>query len=457
MAARFSWKAINRGDEIPHGAILGGRTSKDGEVFVGRHGGELGKLNTDNEKMYNIWCHNGGASSEGEILIVTDGAPIQWVPVKKGDALPPDAVNGGSTSTDGDIYPCRKADGGAVGKLNLKDSKINSLWFHGDWFAKSDGDILVVGPVGADESWAKQFQHASGGEAHGMGAWIKDHKGALAIAGGIAAAGAAAAGVAYAAGAFDGKKDEPVTPADSSAGPGASPAPAAGYAPTQPAEAPIDETHPHHHDPARYDADAMCDGIKASERVNWLEKEKGMSHDDAVKEILQEFPKVFWWHPNWMCDGSKAKDRAKWLMDNKGLSQQDARLQVRNEFPQVFGFALASSGGDFVDGKFPHRLQLVKTADGHKLMFAVTPRHPKRTSLVAVHYEISPGNQSMNFDVNAPERGTHTYVHVTPNGGGYPSCPPGSKVKYWLAAKVDGLIETQGEPHHERLHWTAHE
>lgn len=454
MAARFAWKAISRGDEIPHGAILGGRTSKDGEVFVGKHGGELGKLNTDGGKMYNIWCHSGGASQDGEILIVTDGAPIQWVPVKKGDALPPDAVHGGSTSTDGDIYPCRQADGGAVGKLNLKDGKVNSLWFHGAWFAKSDGDILVVGPVGADDSWAKQYQHASGGEAHGIGAWIKDHKGTLAIAGGIAAAGAAIAGGAYAAGAFDGKKEEPEAAPAAATTPSASPA---GYSPPQPAEAPIDENHPRHHDPARYDADAMCDGIKASERVNWLEKEQGMSHDDAVKEVLQEFPKVFWWRPAADCDGSKAQDRAKWLMDNKGLSKEDARLQVRNEFPKVFGFALASSGGDFVDGKFPHTLQLVKTSDGHKLKFAVTPRHPKHVTLVAVHYEITPDSASMNFDVNSPEPGTHTYVHVTPNGGGYPSCLPGATVKYWLAAKVNGLMETQGEAHHERLHWTAHE
>lgn len=143
-------------------------------------------------------------------------------------------------------------------------------------------------------------------------------------------------------------------------------------------------------------------------------------------------------------------------MENKSLSRADARLQVRSEFPRAFGRCQATKGGDFVDGKLPHTLQLVKSSDGFKLKLTVTPKNPLGVTLVAFHYEINNG-QSMNFDVRNPEPGTNTYVHVTPDGGGYPVCPPGAWVKYWLAVEVNGLLQTVPQAHKDRLWWTAHE
>lgn len=438
--ARFEWKPIARGDAIPEGAILGGRTSTDGEVFVGKNrSGEVGKINLSDGKMHNLWCHKGKDSAEGEILIVSKGCPIQWVKVSKGDALPPDSLHAGDFDGDGAIYPCRRS--GAVGKLNLNGDKVNNLWFHGEWFAKSDGEILVVGPPGAGKDWADQYKDASGGEAKGWGAWVKDHKGALAIAGGIAAAAGIGVGVAAAAGAFDGHKPSE-TPAEGYSGGDNPPA--------------AEEHHvKHHEDPKNYDENLICDGIKAGERVAWLQNEEGMDHAAAVKTVMKEFPDVFkhWWKPHADCGGVQAQERAKWLVKEKGMSMDDARKQVRSEFPDVFG---AGSKGHHVDGKFPHTLSIEETPEGPKLKIAVTPRDPDQVTLVAFHYQINQG-QSMNFDVKHSEG--ETYVHQTPGGGGYPHCPRGSEVSYWLAAVVNGLIqeEPNGACTHQkrRMYWTA--
>ena len=54
-----------------------------------------------------------------------------------------------------------------------------------------------------------------------------------------------------------------------------------------------------------------------------------------------------------------------------------------------------------------------------------------------------PGKEDMNFDINKPEEGSHTYVHVTPAFG--PVCEPGCKVTYWLAAMDKGLITEMPE------------
>lgn len=438
MAARFEWKAISRGDNIVGGAVLAGRTKSDGDVYVGKNkNGEVGKLNLNNGTMNNIWTHEGGSTQDGEILVVTNHAPIMWVKVRKGDPLPSDAVLGGNTSGDGDVYPCRSADSD-IGKLNLEKGKVCSFWYHGAYFAKTDGEVLCVGPV------------PESGSTTGGG--------------------------------------------------GYSPA----LTPSAPAPAPSAPAAPPAHDPANYNADAMCDGMKAGDRVKWLVQEKGMKDADAVNVVMTEFGSVFsaawlpdamcdgvsaqdraqwlvdnqgltmcaakdkvrsefkavfadWWKPDAMCDGVAAKERAQWLVDNKSLSMEAAKQQVRNEFPAAFG---GGGDGPVIDCKFPHTMSVVQTPEGPKLKFAVTctKHNPADVTMIAFHYTINDG-ASMNFDVNQPTPGTHTFVHTTPPGGGYSKCPPGAKVKYWLCAKVKGLLSEEPEgacPHPDRrLFWTA--
>lgn len=205
--AYFTWATIERGDDIPEGAVLGGNTSTDGEVFVGRNTkhGEPGKLNLKNGKMWNLWCHAAKDSPHGEILIVHPGVEVLWIPVCKGDPLPRDAVYAGRTKTDGPLFVCRTAgitdgsEGGSVGKLNLSDDEnfCYNMWFHQDWqdslltscdrftVDETAGSVLVVGEPGAALEWVERFENFNeerGRDLHGpcfTKRWIKQYRKSL--------------------------------------------------------------------------------------------------------------------------------------------------------------------------------------------------------------------------------------------------------------------------------------
>jgi putative sterol carrier protein len=136
------WKFIKRGDAVPDGAILAGNTKSDGDLYVARNSkGEVGKLNLDKDKMWNIWCHDGKDSTEGEILTV-NGVPTKWVAVKKGELMPQGAFLCGETSTDGPVYAARHSDG-AIGKLNVNGNKVNNFYYHGHG-CQHEGEVLVI-------------------------------------------------------------------------------------------------------------------------------------------------------------------------------------------------------------------------------------------------------------------------------------------------------------------------
>lgn len=91
----------------------------------------------------------------------------------------------------------------------------------------------------------------------------------------------------------------------------------------------------------RWDPNAICDGKRAEDRVQWLIKEEGLTKHAAMVKVKQQFPVAFgasdWWKPGAICDGKSAEDRARWLMDNEKLSFENAKVKVRSEFPSIFG------------------------------------------------------------------------------------------------------------------------
>lgn len=190
--------------------------------------------------------------------------------------------------------------------------------------------------------------------------------------------------------------------------------------------------------------------------------------EDKHEALFLAFQEPLIWNMDALCDGAPAVNRAKWLIENKGMTEEQAKAQVMAEFPALFrGGAGGYSGGyvpraaaRFVDGKFPHTLEIVKDAKGqNRLKFSVTPRNPGEVTMIAVHYSVNkdPGHEDMNFDIHRPMEGSNTYVHVTPDFG--PVCEPGSKVTYWLAAMEKGLIVEMPEKacpvKENRLFWTA--
>ena len=46
----------------------------NGDVYVGRNSkGEAGKVNIEDGKMFNIWCHKQGQSEKCELLVLRNG------------------------------------------------------------------------------------------------------------------------------------------------------------------------------------------------------------------------------------------------------------------------------------------------------------------------------------------------------------------------------------------------
>jgi len=94
-----------------------------------------------------------------------------------------------------------------------------------------------------------------------------------------------------------------------------------------------------------WNPNAMCDGSRAEDRANWLRDNKGMNIDMARQQIMQEFTGMFggggfgggkMFNPNAFCDGVRAEERVLWLQQNKGMNVDMARQQVMREFPGSF-------------------------------------------------------------------------------------------------------------------------
>ncbi|CAE7393752.1 unnamed protein product, partial [Symbiodinium necroappetens] len=147
------------------------------------------------------------------------------------------------------------------------------------------------------------------------------------------------------------------------------------------------------------------------------------AHEDKHEPHFLAFREPLTWKSGVICDGAPAVNRAKWLMENKGMSEAEAQAFVIGEFPNLFDKS-APPSGHFVDGKFPHTLELVKDDKGKsRLKSAVTPSNHESITMIAVHYSVNgePGKEDMNFDINKPE------------------------VTYWLAAMDKGLITEMPE------------
>jgi len=73
----YEWKNINRGELIPNNAVPHSIDKHGDKVWVGKNiMGEPGKINchdndSQNPKMYNIWCHNDGRNEIAYILTIS--------------------------------------------------------------------------------------------------------------------------------------------------------------------------------------------------------------------------------------------------------------------------------------------------------------------------------------------------------------------------------------------------
>jgi len=66
------WMFFRKGDPIPKGAIRAGWMDLDGDLYIGKPAAnnEIGKINTDDGKLYNLWTHAQGKFELGFILVL---------------------------------------------------------------------------------------------------------------------------------------------------------------------------------------------------------------------------------------------------------------------------------------------------------------------------------------------------------------------------------------------------
>jgi len=97
-----------------------------------------------------------------------------------------------------------------------------------------------------------------------------------------------------------------------------------------------------------WNPNVICDGSTAQERAIWLQQNQGMSVIAAQQKVMLEFPshfavdggfsggcgKVF--NPSANCGGIRAEERVLWLQQNERLSVEASRQRVMQEFPGSF-------------------------------------------------------------------------------------------------------------------------
>lgn len=241
MSGLFEWVPISRGTVLQAGAVMSGRTGSDGDVYVGRNKNqEIGKLNLDSGKMYNIWSHSGGSSDSGDLLVLRNGALHEWKPFKSGDPLPRGAVFGGMTATDGSrgVYVARERHG-ACGKLNLNDDgTCCNLWVHGAVLPWKEGDILVV--KSAEGFTWDPTADCDGIRAEARASWLQKEQGKS----------------------------------------------------VHDAQNQVMREFPMKFG-LMWKPEADCDGRRAEDRSSWLQKEQGMTVEAAQAKVMSEFPAKF--------------------------------------------------------------------------------------------------------------------------------------------------------------------
>ena len=99
-----------------------------------------------------------------------------------------------------------------------------------------------------------------------------------------------------------------------------------------------------------------CGDVKAIDRKAWLIENRRMNSKEAETTVMEEFPNEFvreWrltcggdytlslkpnmkWNPNAFTGSYKAHERVNWLVKKRSMDKEDAVDQVMNEYPNIF-------------------------------------------------------------------------------------------------------------------------
>lgn len=120
------WVTLEHGQPLPSDAVQAGTTDTDGPVWVGRFGGEPGKINANGDNMCNFWGHSSKKQTKADILRIS--GPHEWLSIRRGETVPSNAVLAGETAYDGPTYVGRYH--GEAGKINVEGRNMHNFWGH---------------------------------------------------------------------------------------------------------------------------------------------------------------------------------------------------------------------------------------------------------------------------------------------------------------------------------------
>lgn len=143
---KLEWVLLKRGDNLPSNAIYGGTTKKDGEVYVGKINNSPGKVNLENNKIWNYWVQNIGSSQTGFVLI--SDYQYEWLPIKRGDEIPMNAIYCGLDEHNDKVWIGKSYDDepGKVTCISNSDNKpkMKNIWCHSLWSGNPTCYILII-------------------------------------------------------------------------------------------------------------------------------------------------------------------------------------------------------------------------------------------------------------------------------------------------------------------------
>ena len=153
----IEWVNIARGDTIPKYAIKGGITATDGVIYVGKIKNSPGKVNLDNNKIWNYWVQGEGSSTYGKMLITNIN--YKWHLISKGDSIPKKAIYCGRDKSNECVWIGKSVKTNELGKINCEHNNkiesnyvptMNNLWCHSSWSSSQTALILVLTDIKQD-------------------------------------------------------------------------------------------------------------------------------------------------------------------------------------------------------------------------------------------------------------------------------------------------------------------
>ena len=144
----YKWVTRQRGEQLPKKHVYAGRTKIDGKVYIGKINNTPGKVNIDNNKIWNFWVRDYDHTSHqcGEVLIINCG--YTWEMINRYNRIPDRAIKVGKDANNDFVWVGKSLEN-EPGKINCQDNNsttptMHNFWSHGGFISSQSAYILVL-------------------------------------------------------------------------------------------------------------------------------------------------------------------------------------------------------------------------------------------------------------------------------------------------------------------------